>query len=214
VDPLPYLTADLPQHIVDAKMGPGSGRLFQTYRIRSREGAVFICKASVLKYSVKEGGFVRVMSAGQLASVGAAGTSAQKEEGKEEISANTSINDPSLMSVSQHPSIQNYENELRRIRKLVGNPNTHPNVLPYQSVLVGAPVARDRSGNMYQTVYLLRQHCMMTLADRLATRPFLTKIEKSFMGYQILRAVQSIHNSGVCHGYISTRNIVVTSWGE
>ena len=107
VDPLPYLTADLPQHIVDAKMGPGSGRLFQTYRIRSREGAVFICKASVLKYSVKEGGFVRVMSAGQLASVGAA---AQKEEGKEEISGNNnSLNDPSLMSVSQHPSLQSYE---------------------------------------------------------------------------------------------------------
>ena len=75
-------------------------------------------------------------------------------------------------------------------------------------------MARDRSGNMYQTVYLLRQHCMMTLADRLATRPFLTKIEKCFMAYQILRAAQSIHNSGVCHGYISTRNIAVTSWGE
>jgi len=37
---------------------------------------MFICKASVLKYSVKEGGFVRVMSAGQLVSVSA---SAQKE---------------------------------------------------------------------------------------------------------------------------------------
>ena len=70
-------------------------------------GAVFICKASVLKYNVKEGGFVRVMPAGQLASVGA---SAQKEEGKEEISGNNnSLSDPSLMSVSQHPSLQSYE---------------------------------------------------------------------------------------------------------
>ena len=71
---------------------------------------LYICKASVLKYSVKEGGFVRVMSAGQLASVGA---SAQKEEGKEEMSGNNNLlKDPSLMSVSQHPSIQSYESEL------------------------------------------------------------------------------------------------------
>jgi len=50
---------------------------------------------------------VRVMPAGQLASVGA---SAQKEEGKEEISGNNnSLSDPSLMSVSQHPSLQSYE---------------------------------------------------------------------------------------------------------
>ena len=71
---------------------------------------MFICKASVLKYSVKEGGFVRVMSASQLASVGA---SAQKEEGKEEMSGNNNLlKDPSLMSVSQHPSIQSYESEL------------------------------------------------------------------------------------------------------
>ena len=80
---------------------------------------------------------MRVMSAGQLASVGA---SAQKEEGKEEMTGNNnSLNDPSLISVRQHPSIESHESELRRIRKLVGNPNTHPNILPYQSVLVVLP---------------------------------------------------------------------------
>ena len=53
---------------------------------------------------------MRVMSASQLASVGA---SAQKEEGKEEMSGNNNLlKDPSLMSVSQHPSIQSYESEL------------------------------------------------------------------------------------------------------
>ena len=51
-----------------------------------------------------------MMSADQLASVG---DSAQKEEGKEEMSGNNnSLNDPSLMSVSQHPLIQSYESEL------------------------------------------------------------------------------------------------------
>jgi hypothetical protein len=63
-----------------------------------------------------------------------------------------------------------------------------------------------------QPVYLLRQHCYTTLSDRLASRPFLSKVEKLWIIYQILCALQSLHESNVCHGHLTTDNIMVTSW--
>lgn len=231
IDPLPYLTVDLPQHIVETKLPPGSGRLFRSYRIRSREGVTLVCKAAVVKYSAptsSSSSAVRARSRASLLSAGSVSV------GNTDVSISSSvINDdndnysdsaisvPTQMTsqqsshVTKHPIIEKYEVELRRVCSLVGDPNTHPNVLPYQSVLIGpSTTLRDRSGSVIQSVYLLRQHGLMTLSDRLATRPFLNTAEKTWIAYQILRALQSIHDSGVCHGYVSSDNILVTSWGK
>ena len=79
LDPLPYLTADLPQHIVENKLPPGSGRLFKTFRIRSREGASFVCKVAILKYSAASvslgGAMVRNLS--RASSLSAAGSTSE-----------------------------------------------------------------------------------------------------------------------------------------
>lgn len=59
--------------------------------------------------------------------------------------------------------------------------------------------------------YLLRQHLLGTLSDRLSTRPFLTGIEKRWLVYLLLRAAEQCHSKGVCHGDIKSENVLVTS---
>lgn len=60
--------------------------------------------------------------------------------------------------------------------------------------------------------YLIRQYLLSNLHDRLSTRPFLHDIEKRFLIFQILKALEICHDEGVCHGDISPENIMVTSW--
>lgn len=59
--------------------------------------------------------------------------------------------------------------------------------------------------------YLLRQHLLSTLSDRLSTRPFLSDIEKRWLVYLLLRAAAQCHSKGVCHGDIKSENVLVTS---
>ena len=189
MDPGTFIATDLPRHIVESRL-PGSGRMLKGFRIRSNEGVLLICKATVLKFESE-----------------AASTAA---------SAGDKINlkKPHLtQKQSLQGEITSQAQELARILVAVGNPETHPHILPYQRWIVSENARRDnRSGLTYQPIYLLRQHCFTTLADRLATRPFLTNIEKMWIIYQILTALDSIHQVGVCHGYLTTENICLTSW--
>lgn len=59
--------------------------------------------------------------------------------------------------------------------------------------------------------YLMRQHLLGTLSDRLSTRPFLTDTEKRWLVYLLLRAAAQCHAKGVCHGDIKSENVLVTS---
>ena len=63
-----------------------------------------------------------------------------------------------------------------------------------------------------RNVYLLRQHVHASLADRLVSRPFLAPIEKGWIAYQLLRATQSLHDAGICHGHLTMDNVLLTSW--
>ncbi|KAJ0000653.1 hypothetical protein NQD34_012495 [Periophthalmus magnuspinnatus] len=59
---------------------------------------------------------------------------------------------------------------------------------------------------------LFRQYVRDNLYDRISTRPFLNNIEKRWLAFQILSAVEQSHRSGVRHGDIKSENIMVTSW--
>lgn len=59
---------------------------------------------------------------------------------------------------------------------------------------------------------LLRQYVWDNLYDRISTRPFLNNIEKRWIAFQILTAVDQAHKSGVRHGDIKTENVMVTNW--
>jgi serine/threonine protein kinase len=79
-----------------------------------------------------------------------------------------------------------------------------PNIIPYQ---------RFEDNTRNDAAFLIRQHFMYNLYDRLNTRPFLTLIEKKWLIFQLLKAVQQIHDADIRHGDIKSENIMVTSWG-
>ena len=47
---------------------------------------------------------------------------------------------------------------------------------------------------------------------RISTRPFLSSVEKKWLTFQLLLAVEQCHKLGVCHGDIKLENIMVSSW--
>eukprot|EP00850_Spirogloea_muscicola_P001771 SM000006S19536 [mRNA] locus=s6:1491579:1504808:+ [translate_table: standard] len=93
-----------------------------------------------------------------------------------------------------------YERRLAEIRDLLlGVPQSH--VWPFQCWL-----ETDKAA------YLLRQYFHSNLRDRLSTRPFLSAVEKKWLAFQLLIAIQQCHARSVCHGDIKCENVVVTSW--
>ncbi|KAL7468442.1 hypothetical protein ACHAXS_008670 [Conticribra weissflogii] len=105
--------------------------------------------------------------------------------------------------------------ELKRLRALLADPTVHPHILPYARWIVGPSSSMNPSattGPVARPLYLLRQHAHASLSDRLASRPFLTLIEKNWITYQLLNAMQSLHDAGVCHGHLTTENVLLTSW--
>ncbi|GFN76933.1 phosphoinositide 3-kinase regulatory subunit 4 [Plakobranchus ocellatus] len=76
-----------------------------------------------------------------------------------------------------------------------------PNCLPFQK-----HVKLDRAA------VLIRQYVKYSLYDRLSTRPFLTVIEKKWIAFQLLCALNQCHKVQVCHGDIKAENVLLTGW--
>uniref|UniRef100_A0A8C9TIV1 non-specific serine/threonine protein kinase n=1 Tax=Scleropages formosus TaxID=113540 RepID=A0A8C9TIV1_SCLFO len=101
------------------------------------------------------------------------------------------IQDPSLPLTS-------YKQELEELKIRL---HSCQNCLPFQKATLTEKAAM-----------LFRQFVRDNLYDRISTRPFLNNIEKKWIAFQILNAVDQAHKSGVRHGDIKTENIMVTSW--
>jgi phosphoinositide-3-kinase regulatory subunit 4 len=80
--------------------------------------------------------------------------------------------------------------------------NGAPNVMPFRWFKESPHAA-----------YLVRQYFHANLLERLSSPPFLSLIEKKWLAFQLLQAVQQCHAVGVCHGDIKAENVMVTSWG-
>lgn len=89
------------------------------------------------------------------------------------------------------------------------SPSKHPNLLPYQMWIKSSTKIGKTTSS---PAYLIRQYFGANLYDRLSTRPFLTELEKLWIIYQLMRAVESSHEEGVVHGDIKPENVMVTSW--
>eukprot|EP00058_Branchiostoma_floridae_P025412 XP_002610902.1 hypothetical protein BRAFLDRAFT_115340 [Branchiostoma floridae] len=59
---------------------------------------------------------------------------------------------------------------------------------------------------------LFRQYVRGNLYDRISTRPFLNSVEKRWIAFQLLCALNQAHKLKVCHGDIKTENVMVTGW--
>eukprot|EP00731_Ephydatia_muelleri_P024629 Em0016g900a len=75
------------------------------------------------------------------------------------------------------------------------------NVLPFQKFWENDKAA-----------YLVRQYIHYNLYDRMSTRPFLTVIEKKWIVFQLLKALEECHSKRVYHGDIKTENVLLTGW--
>ena len=73
----------------------------------------------------------------------------------------------------------------------------------------------QKSNNVVvRPIALVRAHIYTTLSDRLASRPFLTHIEKLWIVCQLLEALDHLHAKGIVHGFLTTENIGLTSWNR
>jgi serine/threonine protein kinase len=75
------------------------------------------------------------------------------------------------------------------------------NCLPFSDLIIN-----DRAA------YLFRQYIKFNLYDRISTRPFLTLIEKKWIAFQLLCAVNEIHSLQIVHGDIKMENVLVNSF--
>ena len=64
-----------------------------------------------------------------------------------------------------------------------------------------------------KAAFVVRTYFRHSLQDRLMTRPFLTRENKMWLSYQLLRAVQETHAAHVPHGDLKVSNVMVTSLG-
>ncbi len=92
------------------------------------------------------------------------------------------------------------------------DPIHHPNLLPYQHWMLSAKQPGYQRGAQPQRAYLIREYVLSNLYDRLSTRPFLTRIEKYWIIFQLLKALSQCHSAGICHGDLKSENILVTSF--
>lgn len=58
---------------------------------------------------------------------------------------------------------------------------------------------------------MIRQYFAYNLKEKMACMPYLTKIEKKWISFQILNGLYQIHNKGKCHGNIKLENILLSS---
>lgn len=61
-------------------------------------------------------------------------------------------------------------------------------------------------------VIIFRQYCETTLRKKLISPPFVNDIEKIWIAYQCLIAVQELHEAQFFHGDIKSENFLITSW--
>nr|XP_022340487.1 phosphoinositide 3-kinase regulatory subunit 4-like [Crassostrea virginica] len=102
------------------------------------------------------------------------------------------IHDPSL-------PLSSHRNKLEDIHiRLQGCTS---NCLPFQKAIHSDKAA-----------LLFRQYVKDSLYDRISTRPFLNRIEKKWLAFQLLCALNQCHRIKVCHGDIKAENVMITSW--
>ncbi|KAL7549765.1 hypothetical protein ACHAWF_013027 [Thalassiosira exigua] len=186
------------QLVAIGRLWPGSGRMMRSYRIRVRVPRID-SKTNALE---PENNSTNVAAASLSCTIELACKAfiVRSEEGEA----------PLLKKLTEGDA------ELKRLRSLLSDAADHPHVLPYVRWAVGHSSAPNSpiptTTPVARPIYLLRQHAHASLSDRLVSRPFLTLIEKNWIAYQLLKAVQSLHDAGVCHGHLTTENVLLTSW--
>ncbi len=83
----------------------------------------------------------------------------------------------------QGTNLRGHRDRLLEVRRLLEG---CPNCLPFQRAYL-----TERAG------FMVRQFVRHSLYDRMSTRPFLTPVEKRWIAFQLLLALQQAHKHGV-----------------
>ena len=246
-----HLRRDLPGHVVDRPLLPGSGRTMRSYRVRHVDsGAVIVVRAMAMRFGpggAAEGGTgpAAAAAAAAAAAVAAPSGSLGPAPSPAEAPAAEGASPPAAAAESPAPAasvsaaaaaaasgkqlpsaaevrddLRRQEAELARLRDaLTGDQGSrHPNVLPFlhwfapSPIPDAAPSYRSAASSYTLPAYLLRPHVHTTLRDRLESRPHLTPVEKGWIAYQILTALDGLHRAGFRHGHLTCENVGLTSW--
>ncbi|XP_055958193.1 phosphoinositide 3-kinase regulatory subunit 4 [Patella vulgata] len=101
------------------------------------------------------------------------------------------IHDPSLpLQIHKH-----------KLEEIVQRLKSTSNCLPFQKA-----IQSDKAGLIF------RQYVKDSLYDRISTRPFLNMIEKKWIAFQLLCALNQSHRVKVFHGDIKSENVMITGW--
>ena len=176
--------AVLQQYKVEHRLFPGSGRMMKTYQLQHKSNeATAVMKAMWVDVS--------------------------NNPHPSSSSTTTTLAVPTTML----QVLQEQQDELQRIKQALHN---EPHVVPFSywthQTEFFASTAHNLLRPQKQPVYLVRPHLYTTLSDRLASRPFFTAIEKVWMTHQLLQALEVMHSHKVCHGFLTTENVGLTSW--
>jgi len=186
------------QLVAIGRLWPGSGRMMRSYRIRVKVPRID-SKIPTIETSDNNNN-TNITHLPHTIELACKAFIVQSEEGEA----------PLRLALTEGDA------ELKRLRSLLSNPTKHPHVLSYARWVVGQSSSPNSQTPLNtpvsRPIYLLRQHAHASLSDRLVSRPFLTLIEKNWITYQLLKAVQSLHDAGICHGHLTTENVLLTSW--
>lgn len=58
-----------------------------------------------------------------------------------------------------------------------------------------------------KAAFIIREYVKHSLYDKVSTRPFLTVLEKRWITFQILCALNQCHKQKICHGDIKVYHI-------
>nr|AWV66674.1 phosphoinositide 3-kinase regulatory subunit 4 [Brachionus koreanus] len=98
--------------------------------------------------------------------------------------------------------LDSYSFRVREIQNVINTRyKNSTNCFPFSEILITD-----------QAAYLFRQYIKYNLYDRLSTRPFLTNVEKKWIAFQLLCAVNDIHSLQIVHGDIKIENVMVNSF--
>eukprot|EP00288_Rhodomonas_lens_P016240 CAMPEP_0177699962 /NCGR_PEP_ID=MMETSP0484_2-20121128/5853_1 /TAXON_ID=354590 /ORGANISM="Rhodomonas lens, Strain RHODO" /LENGTH=311 /DNA_ID=CAMNT_0019211155 /DNA_START=107 /DNA_END=1038 /DNA_ORIENTATION=+ len=96
-------------------------------------------------------------------------------------------------------SLREYGERLETIRDKLSSVQ-HPNILPF----TWFPETQ-------RAAFLVRAYVQSSLKERITSRPLLTSIEKRWITFQLLTALEQCDSAGLVHGDVKTNNILLTS---
>jgi len=185
------------QIVAIQRLLPGSGRMMRSYRMRVRVAKIDSNSNSGAAANNSTANPTSNNTAGSDNTNRSNGVSTIELACKSFIVRSEKGETPLRMALTEGDA------ELKRLRTLLSDPAKHPHILSYSRWMIGSSSSSNsQPANNFpvaRPIYLIRQHAHASLSDRLFSRPFLTLIEKNWITFQLLKALQSLHDAGVCH---------------